>query len=306
VGTTAVFIAGILLLSINSVMVSLLHARKEVVVPNLEGKSLLDALAIVSQADLALQQDAVEYDESLPAGTVVRQHPPSGMQVRSGRGIRVVVSKGGQVFFVPNVIGRPLAEAQSVMAADRLQMGAVTDIYSVDVPKGVVIDQHPSSGTVVTRGALVDVQVSKGLPPAGVPLVPDFIGQSIEDAEEWAEGVSASLDTTEDAGGVGPAGTVVKQTPAGGQPLLEGEKLRLSIVPRKAGSGTNRFAYQIPGGEGEVVVRIMARDARGENQVYEGRHAAGELIEIPVAITSTTRLRIYLDDVLKEEKVIEP
>lgn len=83
-------------LSINQIMLALLHARPEVVVPNLEGQSLLDSLGQVSHLKLSLRQEGTEFDESLPAGTIVRQHPPSGMKVRAGRAINVIVSKGGR------------------------------------------------------------------------------------------------------------------------------------------------------------------------------------------------------------------
>ncbi len=292
--------------SINRIMLALLHSRAEVVVPNVEGQSLLEALSTVSGLDLSLQQESVEFDESLPAGTIVRQHPPSGMQARAGRAIRVVVSKGGQVFFVPNVVGRPLVEAQSVLAQDGLQMGAVSQMYSTEYQKGVVVDQNPSSGTVVTRGALIDVRVSQGLPPAGAPLLPDFSGQTLDVVRSWAAGVRAEIHVKENPKAAGAAGTVVKQSPAPGQPLLEGEKVKITVVPLLSSGKGSRLTYLVPRGEDEVTVRIVARDNRGESEVYEGRHEGGEKVEVPIGVNSTTRIRIYVNDVLKEEKVLEP
>src|SRR4051812_49922044 len=69
-------------LSVNRIMDALLHSRPEVNVPNLEGKSLVESLRVVSEIGLSLKQDGTEFDEALPAGTIVRQHPPAGMQVR--------------------------------------------------------------------------------------------------------------------------------------------------------------------------------------------------------------------------------
>src|SRR5262245_32133622 len=72
-------VCAVVAFSINRIMIALLHSRPEVVVPKLEGKSLSDALAIVSPLDLSLQQDGTDFDDSLPAGTIMRQQPPSGM-----------------------------------------------------------------------------------------------------------------------------------------------------------------------------------------------------------------------------------
>jgi serine/threonine-protein kinase len=287
-------------------MSALLHSRPEVVVPKIEGKSLLEALQMASALNLSIQQESVDFDESLPAGTIIRQHPPSGMQVRSGRAIRVIVSKGGQVVFIPDIVGRPIAEAQSMLAGDGIQMGAVNEIYSNDVAKGTVITQTPSSGTVATRGAMVDVSVSKGMPPLGLPLLPDFIGQASSSVQEWASGVGAQVKMKENAKAVGPAGTVVKQDPEPGQPLMEGHDIHITVVPL-ASSQSARFTYVVPAsGPDEVTVRIMARDNTGESKVYEGKHRGGTKVEIPIGITVTTRFRVYVDDLLKEERVVEP
>ncbi len=291
--------------SFDRIMVTLLHAQPEVVVPKIEGKSLMDALSMVTPLDLALQQEGTDFDESLPAGTIVRQQPPSGMKVRAGRAIRVVVSKGGQVVFLPDLTGKLLAEAQSMLGTDGVQMGAVSELYSADFPKNAVLSQSPSSGTVVTRGAFVDVNISKGPPPAGAPLVPDFSGKLASEVQDWAHGVNARVDVKEDAKAVGPAGTVVKQEPIAGQPLLEDEGLSVVVVSGGASPGP-RFRYDIPSNRGDVTVRITARDTKGETQIYEGKHKGGQTVELPVAVTVATRFRSYLDDVLTDERVIEP
>ncbi|MCG3204543.1 MAG: hypothetical protein KCHDKBKB_01258 [Elusimicrobia bacterium] len=297
-------VMGVLSFSINRIMTALLHSRPEVVVPKVEGKSLSDALALVSPMGLSLQQDGTDFDDSLPAGTILRQQPPSGMQVRSGRSIRVVVSKGGKVVFVPDILGRALAEAQSLLAVEGIQMGAVTEVYSMDFPKSQVLSQAPSSGTVVTRGAFVDVEVSKGSPPVGLPLLPDFIGKSMEEVTQWATGVNAKVKIKEDPKAVGLTGTVVKQVPTPGQPLMEDQDVMVTIV--SVSGAAPRFTFSVPGDPVEVTVKIMARNDKGESQIYEGRHKGGTLIEVPVAVTVPTRFRVYVDDVLKEERVVEP
>src|SRR5689334_2203923 len=81
-GATVILVVGVVAFSINRIMITVLHSRPEVVVPRLEGKSLLEALNIVSHMDLSIQQEATEFDESLPAGTIIRQQPPPGMNVR--------------------------------------------------------------------------------------------------------------------------------------------------------------------------------------------------------------------------------
>lgn len=301
----AVGVAGVF--SLNSLMTAVLHSRPEVIVPNLEGKSLSHALNLVSSLNLALKEEGSEFDEGLPAGTILRQQPPAGMHVRTERTITVVVSKGGQSLFVPNVEGKKLVEAQSILASDGLQMGAVNEVYSTSMDAESVVTQTPSSGTIVAKGALVDVEVSKGLPPAGSPIAPDFVGQNLDNAKEWAKGVNIKVKVKEDPKAVGSAGSIVKQKPSPGQPLLQGDELSVTIVPLLGGTQGARVRAKIPAGAGgRVHLKIIARNNRGESEIYSGDHKGGDVVDVPVNVNSTTRFRIYIDDVLQEEQVMEP
>lgn len=302
---TFFLIAGAAAFSINEIMNALLHARPEVLVPNIERKGLSQALSIVSALDLSLKQEGMEFDDSLPAGTVLRQQPPAGMQVRAGRTIRVYLSKGGQSIYVPEVIGRPLVEAQSILSQEGLQVGAISEIYSDQVEQDRVTNQMPSSGTVVTRGVLVDLEISKGAAPAGIPVVPDFMGQSIDAVREWAKTAGIKLNIKEDAKAVGSPGTVVKQDPNAQQPAVRKE-IRVVIVSLLASEKGARISYRVPEEEGPSLVRMVARDNRGESEVYAGEHHGGELVEVPLNVNATTRVRIYVNGLLKDERVIEP
>jgi eukaryotic-like serine/threonine-protein kinase len=295
----------VIIFSINQVMLTLLHARPEVSVPKIEGKSIVDALQTVSAVDLSIQHESTDFDETLPAGTVIRQHPPSGMRVRAGRAIRVVVSKGGQASFVPDVAGKRLAEAQSLLATEGIQLGAVSEAYSTEATKGMVLSQSPSSGTVVTRGAMIDIEVSKGPPPSGLPIAPDLIGKMSDEATQWGTTTNVAVKIKEDRNALGSPGSIVRQTPAAGQPVLEGQDLVVTVVPLTGGTAS-RLSFEVPTDVDEAIVRVVARDNRGESQIYEGKHQPGAKVEVPVAVNSTTRFRIYVNDVLQDERVVEP
>ena len=56
------------------------------------------------------------------------------------------VQEGGQVMFVPNVLGLPLAEAQSRLALEGLQIGAIEEAFDEEAPEGRTIPiGRPSS-----------------------------------------------------------------------------------------------------------------------------------------------------------------
>ena len=103
----------------------------------------------------------------------------------------------------------------------------------------------------------------------------------------------------------GAAGTIVRQEPPPGQPLLEGQDLIVTIVPL-GGGNSSRLSFDVPDDVDQAIVKVVARDNRGESEVYQGKHKGGEHVDVPVAIQTTTRFRIYVNDVLQEERVVEP
>ena len=106
---------------------------------------------------------------------------------------------------------------------------------------------------------------------------------------------------------MGAPGTVVRQEPPPGQPLLEEPGPPWSTPSFRWSNGNaSRLSFDVPTDVDQAVVKVVARDNRGESEVYQGKHkGGGEHVDVPVAIQTTTRFRIYVNDVLQEERVVE-
>jgi len=210
---------------------AIVHSRPEVIVPNVEGRSIADALDIVSAAGLALKKRAATSNPQLPVGTVISQSPPPGMTVRAGRFVHVTVSLGGEKVFVPSVIGMEQREAAVHVRQCGLIVGSVTVRYSLRYARGRVLAQVPAENTIVDRGAAVDLVVSSGMPPEGVVLVPDFIGRDAAEAVAWAGERGARVLTREVLVDRGfSAGYVLEQKPLPDTLFEGGQQLELVVA----------------------------------------------------------------------------
>src|SRR5688572_18215018 len=89
-----------------------IHYQKDVIVPDLMGKALPEALDILSSHNLGLKKEGAEFNDTVPAGTVLRQQPGSGALVREGRIIRITVSQGGETVFVTELVGMSLRSSE--------------------------------------------------------------------------------------------------------------------------------------------------------------------------------------------------
>jgi serine/threonine-protein kinase len=285
------------------VLGALIHVRPEVVVPDLAGKSLDQSLDLLAPMNLSLIKEGVAFDETLPTGAVLRQAPPAGMKVREGKAVRVTLSSGGERIFVPPLTDRGLPEAQNLLRAAGLGVGAMNQVYSQQHEVGWVMAQTPASGAVVRRGAMVDLKVSKGPPPPGVLLMPDFVNRSLSQAQAWLEENKISSEVAEESFPGTAGGVVQRQTPAPDAVLIPEATVRLVVSKGDGASGAGSvIRYELPSGSDRVKVRIVLRDGAGEREVFAQEQAAGSVVEVPVSPQGAARARIFVNGVLTEER----
>lgn len=92
-----------------------------------------------------------EFSDTVPAGTVIRQDPSSGTKLR-GDAITIVVSKGPELFPVPNIVGMKRDQAIAALEA----AGFVPDAASFGNNRNyTVIGQTPTGGSQQKKGTTV-------------------------------------------------------------------------------------------------------------------------------------------------------
>ncbi|HMK55758.1 MAG TPA: PASTA domain-containing protein [Dissulfurispiraceae bacterium] len=122
----------------------ILSMSNTVEVPDLKGKSVAEAVNLLQRTGLHLLGAAEDYDTDVPAGAIMRQDIPATSKVKEGRGIKVVVSRGPRVQYVPDVVGMKLDEAEAVLEGRSIRISKVINVHS-DVDKNIIIAQRPES-----------------------------------------------------------------------------------------------------------------------------------------------------------------
>ncbi|MDR0800279.1 MAG: PASTA domain-containing protein [Endomicrobium sp.] len=178
----------------NIIMGALVHNKKEAVLPNVVGKSIYDATEELSNAGFGLKKDGEEFNQNVPAGVILRQNPSAGMNVREGKLVRVTISQGGEMIYVPNLVGQTVRSADISLRYSTLVMGEVSKKYSLRAGKGTVLSQDIAAGSSVDKDSVVNIVISDGPPPEGVVLMPDFVNKDLEEAEIWAAHCGITLN----------------------------------------------------------------------------------------------------------------
>ena len=187
---------------------------REVEVPSLVGRTVNDARRLLVDLGLALRIDENQRtDEKVPAGRVMQQDPASGVQTRRDRTIRVWVSAGPRTITVPPLVGQTERTAQIRLEQDGLKIASVTEFRSPDYPADAIVAQDPPPQSRAPQVALL---INRG-EQATSYVMPDVIGMDGERAAAAlrARGFRVSIVGSQPYPEV-PAGTVVRQRPAGG------------------------------------------------------------------------------------------
>jgi serine/threonine-protein kinase len=294
---------GIAYLSFEWAIGAAIHNRKVVKVPDISGKSVADALNILSPLRLGISKDGEQFDKAFPAGTVIRQNPPKDMEVREGRIVRVTVSQGGESLYVPDLVGQPLRNAQTSLQNAGLNIGEIERRPSLRFEKETVMAMDPPAGQAVSKNALVSLIVSGGAPGADLQLTPDFIGKTVQDVKDWAASRQINVIVREENDISKGPGEVLTQSPAPDAPFRLGESFTVVVNEGGSGSGSAgpRIRFKVPAGSSDRDIKIVVVDESGEREIYRKAHSPGSDIDLSPTVKGRARARIFVNGIMVEE-----
>ncbi|HOL62495.1 MAG: PASTA domain-containing protein [Elusimicrobiales bacterium] len=293
---------------INWAIESVVHSRKEVIVPDIKGKSALTALSLLSENNLAMQIQGFEFDSSVPVGTVLRQNPQSGINVREGRIIKVIFSQGGESVFVPNLIGMPIRNAELLLRQRQLILGEVTESYSMKFDKGIVMYQEPKVDSQVSKNTYVNLIVSAGNPPKGVILMPDFRQKKISEFYKWVESnPKIKYRIERESKTIFPKETIIDQKPEYDTQLSEDTEVVVTISDNDADKNIEEYkiVYNLSQSGSQRNVRIVAISKTGDKEIFNALRDPGSKIEISIPKSSAEKIRIFVNGILIEERQVK-
>lgn len=185
-----------------------------VTLPDVANVPLGEARAVLEDQGLVSVSTEEAFDEEVLAGMVIGTDPGANTEIRRFERVDLLVSRGPELFAVPDLGDLAQAEAAAELEAAGLAVGAQDEEYSESVPAGAVLRQDPEPGAERRRGSAVDLVVSLGPAPIAVPGVVGLPEQDAAAALEGA-GLVPVVGGTREYSRTVPAGAVVAQSPSG-------------------------------------------------------------------------------------------
>ena len=167
-----------------AVFFMVVQGAEKVLVPDVTGKSLTDAL-LELQAKELYPKILLKYSD-LPGdkGTILEQNPVSGAIVKAYRRVNLTVSRGIPIDYIEDYYGKNVDEVLNTLellfSGDDSLVQLPTPVYQKsELQAGTILAQYPEAGTPVSEKIKLQFVVSSG---TEIPKteVPDIEGLSIK------------------------------------------------------------------------------------------------------------------------------
>ena len=201
-----------------------------VVAPDLTGLTLEAARRTADPLHLVVEVVDQRNDARVPSGQVLEQMPSEGASVRRGRKMKVILSLGGKVLTVPDIVGQASRAVALELRQEGLIVGEEAHVPSTDMEAGRVLAQVPPANATVVPNSRVHQLVSSG-PTPSTWVMADLTGKPRTEAERWIELCGFRRGVVRRVRAPGQvAGTVVAQLPQAGYPIRTRDIVELAVA----------------------------------------------------------------------------
>jgi serine/threonine-protein kinase len=152
-----------------SVVLAISAGQKTAEVPVTGNMSQQQARIAIENTGLTMG-NVTEQLSDQPRGLVVASSPPAGTRMDLPGAVDIVLSKGPATIQVPDLYGRSVGEARSMIEQLGLRIAGISRDTSSLQPENTIIRQLPAAGQTVSAGGPVSLTVSHFPPPPSIRI----------------------------------------------------------------------------------------------------------------------------------------
>ena len=132
---------------------------KTVLMPNLQGLSILQARIILEENDLCQSELSRIFSQEIKRDDIIAQTPNPGAMIRRGECANLLVSVGlrAKTYQMPDLQSLSIEDAIFLIEQNNLSLGKITSKFYKEKPKNIVIEQEPLPGHRVIEGNIVNL-----------------------------------------------------------------------------------------------------------------------------------------------------
>ena len=210
----------------NAVTLIVSKGQERYLIPSdLSGKDPGDAASLLENLTLVISGTKEVFDELIPVGKVIGTDPIGGTSVKRETPVTVLVSKGPAPVEVPPIVGTLITDATATLTALGLTVKTIQENFD-DSVAGTILSADPAPATIVPKGTVINVILSKG--PALVD-VPNVVGMSTSAATSALEAAGFQVKSVNKLS-IAILNKVYSQKPGAGSKAPKGSVITIEIV----------------------------------------------------------------------------
>jgi eukaryotic-like serine/threonine-protein kinase len=282
----------------------LIRSQNTVVVPDLIGKEVVYALELLTDLGLNTKVKGMAFDSRVPHHHIIAQKPNPGDELKRGRDVRLVISRGPRTVFIPNLAGLDLPQASIIIDQNGLSQGLVSHVYHNKIPRGEIVTHDPLPGGFGLRGDAINFLISAGPAPRLIQMM-DLTTMGLNQAIDRIERNHLRVGTIAMESHPGLAhDTVVTHTPSAGYPVPKGSPVGLTINRQSQYSdnlpSTQRrlFRYRATQGFLRQQVRVKISQPTASYDIFDAFLKPGQEIWLFIPSDTVGTLFLYVDGAL--------
>ena len=152
------------------------------VVPNLSGKTVVEAKEILDKQHLKSGKEQGEFSDSVVKGYIIKTNPAAGTKKQRGDKINIIVSKGPNSFEMPNYVGETREKAEEDLKNTykvSSKMISIEEIETFDYTPGTVLEQTPAPGEQYSLNSKTNIVLKVAKKSNSVEM-PNYIGSTYD------------------------------------------------------------------------------------------------------------------------------
>jgi serine/threonine protein kinase len=267
----------------------------DVTVPQVTNLSQDQANSALLAAGLTPAVQAVDSD-SVASGIVISQDPVAGYVLKKGQTVRLSVSQGPSLVYLPDVTGYTLQAAKITLENSGFDVKEVDQgTNDPTTPPGTVIAQDPKGDTNVPGKSAVTLTIA-----SNSLIVPSLAGQTVDQAEAALTALGLVMgNVTDESSQDYPPGMITRQDVSPGTAAQAGMVVN---VYRSTGPGPKEWDVPVDLDVHETgEVKVVVDDVLGERVVYDQIQNPGDTLHKDFQVYGSGVLKVYFQGNMVEQ-----
>ena len=292
-----------------SVFFIAIRGKEEVMVPDVLGKELSEALIELQEKELYPRISLRSALDGAEKGIILEQNPEAGTLVKAERRINLVISSGLALDKLSSFMGKNINDVRLELQAFNAHSPEIQITlrepfmyqYSNDAIAGTVLQQNPSPGTDLTGTTILELVVSRGRENTRI-TIPDLTGLTFTDAlarlGQLKIGFSFTINSTSRNPETDRPGIVTSQNPAGGTEVSTDQKVTVVIISPEAAAGetVGLFSYNLPLNPYPLPLTVEVELPNGSKQTLVNTNHSGGEFSMPYKLPSGSVIILSMVD----------